>query len=100
MNKSGPMGRFDPDFGDIGKLMFTKFCDISSHNNSINVKNWKSFFDENIPITWLFDFNNHLYIIFIIPELPISSARDLVTLKNITQPASAYCRTILGRDVP
>ena len=25
-------GRFAPDFGDIRKLMFTKFCDISSHN--------------------------------------------------------------------
>ena len=30
--KKGPMGRFAPDFGDIRKLMFTKFCDISSHN--------------------------------------------------------------------
>ena len=26
------MERFAPDFGDIRKLMFTKFCDISSHN--------------------------------------------------------------------
>ena len=32
--KSGPTGRFAPDFGDIRKLMFTKFCDISSHNNT------------------------------------------------------------------
>ena len=32
LTKSGPTGRFAPDFGDIRKLMFTKFCDISSHN--------------------------------------------------------------------
>ena len=28
----GPTGRFAPDFGDIRKVMFTKFCDKSSQN--------------------------------------------------------------------
>ena len=30
--------RYAPDLGDIRKLMFTKFCDISSHNFFSNGK--------------------------------------------------------------